>query len=228
MTLPAGAPALQQAVAQWSMRLHTAGWVANHDGNISVRASDGERYYATPTALSKGAVSPHDVITVDIEGKILSGRRRLFSEWHLHKAVYQARKDVRVVMHAHPPFATAFAVARKELPTPSLPEMIVTLGARVPLIAFSMPKSATQDQAIARALTDDDADAFVIAGNGCVTVGIDLEQAYLRMELVEHWAKIAHASLALGGPVALSSPEVSTLLEARTKAGLGRRGRATT
>lgn len=228
MSLPAGAPALQQAVAQWSARLHAAGWVANHDGNISVRASDGERYFATPTALSKATVAPHDVITVDIDGKVLSGRRRLFSEWHIHRAVYQARKDVRVVVHAHPPFATAFAVARKELPTPALPEMVVTLGARIPLIDFAMPKSANQDQAIARALTDDDADAFVIAGNGCVTVGVDIEQAYLRMELVEHWAKIVHASLALGGPVSLSSSEVATLLEARTKAGLGRRGRATT
>lgn len=228
MTLPSGAPALQQAIARASAQLAANGWVANHDGNISVRASDGERYFATPTAMSKASIGAHDVVTVDIDGKVLAGRRRLFSEWHLHRAAYQARKDVRVVVHAHPPFATAWGAARQELPTSSLPEMIVSLGARIPLVPFALPKSASQDQALDRALTDDDADAVLIAGNGALTVGVDLEQALLRMELVEHWAKIAHAARALGGPVPLTASEMAPLLEARTKAGLGKKGRLST
>lgn len=224
--MSAGGPALQREVARYAKRLHEAGWVANHDGNVSVRLSDGERYFATPTAMSKRDIEPHDVLTVDIEGKVLGGRKRLFSEWHLHAACYRARPDVRAVLHAHPAHATAFGVARRALPTPALPEMIVSLGTSLPLLAYDLPRSPRQDADIARALTDGDADAILLAGNGVITVGRDLEQAYLRMELVEHWARIASVALSLGGVVALPHADVQKLLEARTKAGLGRAGRA--
>ena len=100
----------------------------------------------------------------------------------------------------------------------------MSLGVNVPLLDYAMPKSPGQDAAIQRALHDD-ADAFLLAGNGVVTVGSDLEQALLRMELVEHWAKILVAAIALGGAQPLPADDVKKLLEARTKAGLGKAAR---
>jgi L-fuculose-phosphate aldolase len=218
--------ALQQSVARFSKRLHEAGWVANHDGNVSVRLLDHERFMATPTALSKRDVEPHDVLTVDVEGKVLGGRRRLFSEWHLHAACYKARPDVRAVLHAHPPSATAFGLARRPLGVPALPEMLVSLGANVPLLPYALPKSLQQDAALMRALDEGDADAVLLAGNGALVVGQDLEQAYLRLELVEHYARMLVAAAVLGGVEPLPSADVEKLLEARARAGLGKRGRA--
>lgn len=217
--------ALQQRVAEYARHLHAAGWVANHDGNVSARLPDRKRFVATPTATSKRVIEGHDLITVDIEGKLLSGRKKLFGEWHLHAACYKARPDVQAVIHAHPVAATAFGVARKSLGAPPLPEMVVSLGANVPTIDYAMPKSPGQDAVIARELTTGDADAFLLAGNGVVTVGADLEQALLRMELVEHWAKILIAAVSLGGAQALPGDDVKKLLDARTKAGLGRNSR---
>jgi len=99
----AGGPALQREVSRYAKRLHEAGWVANHDGNVTVRLSDGERFFATPTAMSKRDIEPHDVLTVDLEGKVLGGRRRLFSEWHLHAACYRARRlDAMAYRLLHP------------------------------------------------------------------------------------------------------------------------------
>lgn len=226
MVLPAGTPALQQALSTWSKRVHAAGWVANHDGNLSVRLSDGERFLATPTAFSKAFVEPHDVVTVDVEGKKLHGRRRLFSEWHLHRACYRARPDVRCVIHAHPPVATAFGLARRPLGVPALPEMVVSLGASLPLLDYAPPRSERQDAALAEALTTGDADVVLLAGNGVLAVGEDLEQAYLRLELCEHYARIVSHALPLGGPEPLPRQDVEALLAARTRAGLGRAGRA--
>jgi L-fuculose-phosphate aldolase len=222
---PTSAGSQQQQIARWSGRVFDAGWVANHDGNLSVRAPDDVRFVATPTAMSKHDIGAHDVVTVDIDGKVLSGRRRIFSEWTLHAAAYKARPDVRAVIHAHPPHATAFGVARRALGVPALPEMVVSLGANIPLVDYAMPKTPAQADAIARALTDGDADALLLAGNGVLTVGTDLEQAYLRLELVEHYAKIVSASLPLGGPEALPPEDIAKLLAARTKAGLGRAAR---
>ena len=222
---PRGEGALQPVLARYSRLVHERGWVANHDGNLSVRLADDRRFLATPTALSKRDVEPHDLVIVDIEGKVLSGRRRIFSEWHLHAACYRARPDVRAVLHAHPPHATAFGLARTPLGTPALPEMVVSLGANIPLLDLAMPRSASQDDAIRVALTEGDADAMLLAGNGVVVVGQDLEQAYLRLELVEHYAKIFTAARALGGVTPLAHGDVEKLLEARTKAGLGKRAR---
>lgn len=220
MSLPA-----QREVAAYARALHAAGWVANHDGNVSLRASDGRRFYATPTATSKRSVDAADVITVDVEGKVLAGRRKLFGEWHLHAACFRARPDVGAVLHAHPPHATALGLARRSLGVPALPEMVVSLGRNIPTLDYAAPKSAAQDQAIARALTDGDADALLLAGNGVVAVGDDLEQAFLRLELVEHYARMVVLAAPLGGVTALPDGDVAKLLEARTQAGLGRAGR---
>ncbi len=212
-----------KTVADYSAAIAAAGWVANHDGNVSLRSREGDRFFATPTATSKRLVRSEDIITVDIAGKVVAGRKKLFGEWHLHAAAYRARADVGAVIHAHPVAASAVGLARKQLGIPPLPEMVVSLGANVPTIDYAMPKSEAQDIAIARAL--DDADVVLIAGNGVLAVGADVEQAFLRLELVEHWAKMLIAAAPLGGVAALPGDDVKKLLAARTKAGLGKAGR---
>lgn len=220
-----GEGALRPALTQYSHLLHASGYVANHDGNISARLPDQKRFLATPTAMSKREIAPYDLLIVDAGGKLLSGRRRIFSEWHLHAACYRARADVQVVMHAHPVHATALGLARQGVGVPALPEMLVSLGANIPLIEYALPKSPSQEEAIVNALTQGDADAMLLVGNGVITVGTDLEQAYLRLELVEHYARILAAAQTFGGVQPLPPGDVAKLLEARTKAGLGRAAR---
>lgn len=220
-----GEGALRPLITKYSHLLHAAGYVANHDGNISARLSDQTRFLATPTAVSKREVAPYDLVIVDETGKILSGRRRLFSEWNLHAACYRARPDVQVVMHAHPVHATALGLTGQGLGVPALPEMLVSLGANIPLIDYAMPKSPAQEEALASALTQGDADAALLAGNGVIVVGVDLEQAFLRLELVEHYARILAAARSFGDVHPLPPEDVEKLLQARTKAGLGRVGR---
>jgi hypothetical protein len=59
-----------------------------------------------------------------------------------------------------------------------------------------------------------------IAGNGVFTWGPDLETAYLRLELVEHLARIALAALPLGGVALLPDAMVADLVSRRVKSGL--------
>lgn len=223
---PVGTPAKQQALSYWCKRMYAKGWVANHDGNVSLRCEDGQRFMASPTATSKNDVEPQHIVTVDLAGKKLSGRKRLFSEWHLHAACYRARSDAHAVIHAHPPNASAIGLAGQSLGVPAMPEVIVSLGAHIPTIARALPKSSEQDAAIQHALTEGDAEGVLLSGNGVLCVGADLEQAFLRLELIEHYATIMIAAHPLGGVVSLADTDVQTLLNARTKAGLGRKGRS--
>lgn len=215
----------QKLVSDYAKLLHTQGWVANHDGNVSIQSTDRERYLASPTALSKRLVEQHEVLTVSLDGQVLAGRRKLFSEWHLHATCYRVRSDVKAVVHAHPPFATALGLARRSVGIPALPEMVVSLGVNIPTLDYAMPKSASQEAALRKALTDGDADAVLLAGNGVIAVGVDIEQAYLRLELVEHYCRILASAQPWGGPTPIPSDDIKKLLDARTKAGLGKAAR---
>ena len=201
--------------------IHARGWVANHDGNITVRRGPG-RFLATPTAVSKAAVDHTNLIEVDDNGKRISGTAKSFSEVGLHLAVYQRRADVNAVIHAHPPHATAIACAGASLiERPFMPEVIVSLGPWIPTVPFAPPGGAAHS---ALASFADDVDVVLIASHGVVAWGADLETAYLRMELVEHHARIALAAQAAGGVRPLPATVLGPLLASRAKAGLGKAG----
>ncbi len=199
-------------------QLHARGWVANHDGNISVRDGQG-RYLATPTtATSKAAVRADGLVIVDDAGAQVGGRGKPFSEIGLHLAVFANRRDVNAVVHAHPPTATGFAVAGVPLDAAFLAEAVVSLGPGVPTVPFAAPG---QDACRALAAYTQSQDAVLLDGHGVLTWGPDLETAYLRMELVEHLARIALVARQLGGVQPLPSAVLPKLLESRAKAGLG-------
>jgi L-fuculose-phosphate aldolase len=211
-------PLLKAQVAQTAQRLFEMGWVANHDGNVSVRLTS-ERLLITPTAVSKRDVDVDGLIVVDFDGRVIEGRRKPFSELELHVAAYRARPDIDCVVHAHPPHCTAFGLVGRALEPIALPEMVVSLGDSVPTLPRAMPRSEAGRAAVATAASR--VDAMLLAGNGALTLGKDLEQALLRMELLEHYAKILHIASALGSVAPLAPEQRSALLEARAKAGLG-------
>ncbi|MCA9537569.1 MAG: class II aldolase/adducin family protein, partial [Myxococcales bacterium] len=199
---------IRRDLVRYSRAMHAAGMVANHDGNLSARLTD-ERLLCTPTAFSKADVGPEDLLALDAKGNRISGRHRPFSELNLHLAVYAARPEVAAVVHAHPVHATAFGAAGRPLPPPFLPEAVVSLGAEVPLVPLAAPGGGAVDalRPFIRRV-----DAVLIAGNGVLAWGPTLETAWLRLELVEHLCRIAHAALPLGGVKPLPDDMVQSLV----------------
>ncbi|MFN7134548.1 MAG: class II aldolase/adducin family protein [Myxococcales bacterium] len=210
-------PKLRSQVIATSRRLHAMGWVANHDGNVSVRLP-GNRLLITATALSKADIDDAALLVVDMAGRVLEGRRKPFSELDLHLAAYAARQSVDVVVHAHPPYATAAALAGCTLDCAVMPEVVVSLGAGIPTAPFFMPKTPEGTTVVGGLAKGHD--AMLLTGNGALTLGPDLTTAYLRMELVEHFAKILHLARQMGPVRTLAPEQVNKLLEARRKAGL--------
>lgn len=207
---------LRAQLVEYSQRLHARGWVANHDGNLSVRLPDG-RFLATPTAFSKAEVTPDSLVVVDAAGAVVAGRHRVFSEIGIHLSLYASRPDVAAVVHAHSPHATALSACGQALEV-FLPEAVVSLGPAIPLVPLSAPGPAA---VAAMAPFAPLYDAVLVAGNGLFAWGDSVEQAYLRAELVEHLCRIALLALPLGGVKPLPATLLPPLLEARRKAGLG-------
>ena len=212
--------ALLQIIENYCLMLHSKEWVANHDGNISLRMEDGN-FLAVASGISKRLVSAHDSKTwviIDKDGKRVAGDGKPFSEFALHLAAYKARSEIFCVIHAHPPIASSFSLARIEPYPIAMPEVVVSLGSRIPLTNFAMPKTRESEEEIFRLSSE--YDSMLIAANGVLTVGVNAEQAFLRMELVEHYCKIFLEARKLGGVIPLSSELMQTLLEERKKAGL--------
>ncbi|MBF0106839.1 MAG: class II aldolase/adducin family protein [Deltaproteobacteria bacterium] len=207
---------LKAEIAKYSLKLDHKGYVANHDGNISIRIEEG--FLCTPTSEAKASITGDMILTLDHEGKKTEGIGKPFSEIKLHLAAYRARSDVRAVVHAHPPYATARGLVRQAL-VPRLPEAIVSLGSVIPVLAHAMPGTAESERAVEDALQG--VDCFYVAGNGVLAVGADVEQAYLRLELVEHLTYIEYLAQQMGVPLKLSDVDVQALLKKRTAAGLG-------
>lgn len=213
---------LRLQLAEASRALHARGWVANHDGNLSARLGD-NRFLATPTAVSKGVVGPEMMLVVDGDGQVLHGARKIFSEFALHRACFAVRADIRVVIHAHPPHATGWAVAGEPFfDPPFLAEPVVSLGRAIPLVQLIPPGG--DPGPLQTWITE--VDAVLLGNHGVLTVGPDVETAMLRMELVEHLARIALVARQVGGIRPLSEALVDQLLGARRKAGLGPRPEA--
>jgi L-fuculose-phosphate aldolase len=203
----------REEIVRFGKMLHAAGMVAATDGNLSVRLKD-SRILCTPTVISKGLMEPDDLVMVDNHGRKVSGRREVSSEIGMHLFIYRMRPDINGVVHAHPPTATGYAAAGIPLDTALCSEIIVTLG-KVPLANYATP--GTQELAEGLAPLIPDHQAILMANHGVVTYGADLLTAYMNMETVEHYAKVALVTHMLGRQQPLSPTHVDKLHEIRLK-----------
>jgi L-fuculose-phosphate aldolase len=191
--------------------LHDRGLIAATDGNISVRLNEGA-VLSTPTCISKGMMSVEDLVVVDMHGRRVGGFRDVSSEIAMHMTIYRMRPDVGAIVHAHPPTATGFAACGLALDQALISEVLLSLG-EVPLARYATPGTSELSEALEPYIPDHD--AVLMANHGVVTYGADLMQAYLNMETVEHFAKIALVVKQLGCEHPLAAEQVNRLLEMR-------------
>jgi L-fuculose-phosphate aldolase len=203
----------RELIVRYGRMLHERGFVAATDGNLSVRL-DENRILATPTCMSKGSMRPADLVIVDRDGRLLSGKRRVSSEIAMHLLIYRLRPDVQGVVHAHPPTATGFAAAGVPLNQPLVCEVVIGLGS-IPLAKYGTPGTPELTDALAPLVPQ--FDAILMSNHGVVVYGSDLEQAYMKMETVEHFARIALVTHQLGHQQPLGAAEVEKLAVVREK-----------
>ncbi|HEX6048820.1 MAG TPA: class II aldolase/adducin family protein [Gemmatimonadaceae bacterium] len=203
--------ALRDEIVLVCRRLWERGLIAGPDGNVSARLDD-SRLLITPAGLSKVDLRPNDLVIVDLLGGIVSGDLAPSSEIRMHLRAYARRADVHAVVHAHPPTATAFAVAGEELAAPVLPEVILLMG-RVPLLPYAQPGTEAMADAFEPFLAEHD--AFLLANHGATTLGPTLRLAHQRMESLEHAARIVLAARTLGRVSELTPQQVRALDLAR-------------
>lgn len=188
-------------------RLATKGLVVAMDGNVSARLPGGH-ILSTPSGINKGMIRAEDLVELLPDGSPAGAGGVPTTEIRMHLQVYNTRPDVNAVCHAHPPFATAFAVAGIPLDQPVMPEILVHLG-DVPLAPYATP--STEEVAASILPFIRTRDAILLANHGVLTCGTDPDDAYFKMEKVEHAAAVLYRAAVLGGPRTLTSSQVERL-----------------
>ncbi len=203
---------LEQAISDVihvGKRMYDRGYVASNDGNISVRLSE-DRLLITMTGVSKGFLTPEQLIVVDYDGKVISGSHAPSSEMKMHLMVYRERPDVHAAAHAHPPTATGFSVAGIDLPENLLPEVIVSLGS-IPTAAYGTPGTMELVESLREYVREND--AILLENHGALSLGPDIISAYHKMETMEHVAQIALVARLLGRVNTINDEDVDKLVQ---------------
>ncbi len=203
----------REEIVRFGRMLHERGYIAATDGNLSVRL-DADAILCTPTGMSKGMLEPEDLVVVDRSGHQLSGYRGVSSEIGMHVLIYRLRPDCGGIVHAHPPTATGYAAAGLPLNQALVSEIVLALG-RVPLAPYATPGTPELVDTLTPLVPQHD--AILMANHGVVTYGQDLLRAYMNMETVEHFARIALVTHMLGRQQLLNESEIAKLAEARAR-----------
>ncbi len=201
-------------MAQCCRQLAERGLIAGQDGNLAVRIGP-ERVLVTPRGLIKALLEPSDMVEVDLAGRHLRGDRNPTSELDLHLRILNRRPDVGAVVHAHPPTATGFSVAGEGFDATVLPELIFQLGT-VPLVPYGTPGTPELGDRVEAFIGRHD--ALLLQNHGAVTVGATLDAAWIRMESLEHAARIILTARTLGRVTELTKDAVARLEELRARA----------
>ena len=196
--------------------LHARGLLAAADGNVSVRLPD-DTVLLTPAGVNKARLVPGSLARVALDGRILEGRPS--TERAMHLAIYRASADARVVIHAHPPTAIAWTLARPELtelPTDALPELLLAAG-RVPIVPYARPGTEEMGAVLLPFIPAHR--LLLLSRHGALAWGESMEEAVNGIERVEHSALILKAAEELGGSTPLPPLELEELRVLRTRIG---------
>ncbi len=182
-------------------------------GNVSARL-DEKTFLITPTGVYKGEMKPEEILIVSADGKRRRGRGKPTSEIDMHLAIYEIRPEAEAVVHAHPPTATGFACAGIPLDQPLASEFVQALGC-APLAAYATPGTRELSESLRKLAKRHD--AILLANHGVVTFGASLANAFGKMDVVEHFARVALVVRQLGKESPLGESDIRKLLEGRAK-----------
>lgn len=185
-------------------RIYLNGMTTTSGGNISILDRNGD-IWVTPSAVDKGSLKPDDMVCVKPNGEII-GKHKPSSEFPFHKAIYEARPDIKAVIHAHPPALVSFSIVREIPDTNIIPQAKYICGP-IGYAPYELPGS----KALGRNIADEFEKGYmavIMENHGMVLGGSDLMDAYTRFETLEFCARTIINAKAIGKPLFLTDEQI--------------------
>ena len=196
--------ALRRAIVEQCRAMNASGLNQGTSGNISARLGDAA--LITPSGVPYERLEPEMLPKLSLDGQgAWDGELRPSTEWRFHLDILRARPEFGAVVHAHPPFATALAMARRNIPAAHY--MVAAFGGGdVRCAGYATFGTEALSRAALAAL--EGRTACLLANHGIVAAGPDLDRAMWTAIELEALARQYVASLTIGGPVLLTEAEI--------------------
>jgi L-fuculose-phosphate aldolase len=202
------AEAIKQEIVRAGKKLWDRQYVDGNGGNISARISD-SYVICTPTLCSKGDLRAEELALVDLENNKIVGCRPQTSEILLHLEIYKLVPKAKAIIHCHPPYATAHAIAGTIPPGNLVPEQEVFIGP----VAFA-PYETPGTLAFARTVLPfaKRHNTCLLANHGIVTWSDSVTHAEWNVEVLETFCKTVTIASQLGNSLQEIPPDKLALL----------------
>lgn len=188
----------KKVIVDYAQLLEQKGYVNALEGNISIYDKENDKLYITPSGKRKLTLTEDMVAVLNFEDEQqVEGVCKASSEYRLHKAAYQARKDCSAVVHCHSTFLTAYALQCRNIKIDSCTAFLFAKG-EIKCVPFGMPGTTHIADGLDEAIAD--RDIALLGNHGVVSVGKDLESAFAILETMEETVKTHTISKLTGTP----------------------------
>ncbi len=197
---------LRREICLLNQELPRNGLVAWTSGNVSGRDPDTGLVVIKPSGIRYEALTPANMVVVDLDGKVVEGPYKPSSDTLAHVYIYRRRQDVNGVVHTHSCFATAWAAVGKPIP-PVLTAVCDEFGGAIPVGGYAKIGSDEIGQEVVRSIGT--SPAILMKNHGVFTVGKDPEAAVKAAVMVEDVARTLFYAYQLGTPDEIPPEEVA-------------------
>lgn len=198
---------LRQELLAYARLLNDNNLTPGNSGNISARCKGG--LLITPTGMPYHQLKEHDLVKLDLAGKIIEGERLPSSEWHFHCAIMNERSDINAIVHTHSTYCTALACTGRDIP--AFHYMVAVAGGSdircAPYATFGTEELA--ENAVAAL---ENRRGCLLSNHGSLALGTSIEKAFQLAEDIEELAKQYCETLKIGDVKILSQKQMNEVL----------------
>lgn len=188
-------------------RIYNHGMTTTSGGNLSIRDENGD-IWITPAGVDKGSLNRRDMVCVKEDGTV-EGIHKPSSEFPFHRKIYQARPDLKAILHAHPPALVSFSIVRRIPDTRLLPNERQICG-EIDIAPYALPGSEQLGENIATVFKRG-IDTVVLENHGVVVGANDLFEAFKRFETLDFCARLEIEARRIGTPILLNDEDYDTI-----------------
>ena len=191
-------------IMQTMARIYRYRMTTTSGGNLSIRDESGD-IWISPARVDKGALTRRDIVCVKADGTV-EGPHPPSSEFPFHKAVYEARPDIKAIVHAHPVALVAFSICQST-PDTRLFHQTHSVSGKTGFAPYACPGSQELGKSIAATFAEG-SDSVILENHGVVVGGDSLAGAFERFEAFEFAGKTLIKANQLGSVKYLSDAEL--------------------
>ncbi len=174
---------LKHQVAVFMQRIYHRKLTTTLGGNVSLRNND--QIYITPSQIDKANLTANDIIIINLKGEIIEGTHNPSMEKAFHIAIYNTRKDINAIIHAHALWASLAAISNLNINTSLTDEAYYTIKNIAYCNYHTMGTQALADE-VKEKITF--ADILILKNHGVITTGKSLSIALERLEVLNNIA----------------------------------------